>query len=108
MKINTIIITIPTLPSLFNPPQLLDTCASFGPVLVAWGPIPLAIPVALALAPVPKPDESAAPNPGTDATAIVLAPITTSELPSDIAVPEIVMALLPWKTSVPATARPRG
>ena len=104
----TIIVTIPTLPPLSSRLELLDPCAWVGPVLVAWGSVPLAVSEVLVLASAPKPDESAAPNPGTDANAIVLAPTTTSELPSDITVPETVTALLPWKTSVPAIARPRG
>lgn len=66
-------------------------CASFTPVLVAVGPEPLPEPVGK----VAKPDESAAPNLVTDANGIVLAPITISELSSDMAVPESVMALLP-------------
>ena len=48
-----------------------------------------------ALAIVLNPDESAAPNPVTDANGIVLVPITMSELPRDMAVPERVMAVLP-------------
>lgn len=39
---------------------------------------------------------------------MVLVPITKSELPREIGVPETVMAVLPSKTSVPSMARPLG
>ena len=73
-------------------------------MLVAVGPEPS--PDALTTA--VNPDESAASNPVTDANGIVLVPITRSELPRDMAVPERVMAVLPWNTSVPSMARPLG
>ena len=55
-----------------------------------------------------SPDESAAPSPVIEANGTVLVPITMSERPRDIVVPETVMAVLPWNTSVPAMARPLG
>lgn len=73
-------------------------------MLVGVGPVP----VVEVIARVDNPEESAAPNPVTDANGMVLVPITMSELPSDMAVPERVMALLPWNTSVPPMARPLG
>ena len=95
--------TIPIFLLTFKCPAA-DTCESFPAVLVAVGPkLPLE-----ALAPVTNPDESAAPNPFIDEKGMVLAPITMSELPSDIAVPESVIAVLPWKTSVPEIAKPLG
>lgn len=73
-------------------------------MLVGVGPAP----VTGVLATASNPDEIAAPNPVTEANGIVLVPITMSELPRDMAVPESVMAVLPWNTSVPEMARPLG
>ena len=87
-----------------NCPAADSCCAFFVDVVVGVGPVPT--PEALAI--VLNPDESAAPNPVTDENGIVLVPITMSDVPRDIAVPERVMAVLPWNTSVPEMARPLG
>ena len=55
-----------------------------------------------------SPDESAGPSPMIEANGTVLVPTTMSERPRDIVVPETVMAVLPWNTSVPPMARPLG
>ena len=55
-----------------------------------------------------RPDERAGPRPVIDEMGMVLVPITKSELPREIGVPETVMAALPSKTSVPSMARPLG
>lgn len=67
-----------------------------------------AVPAPEVLVIVLNPDESAAPNPVTDVNGMVLVPITISEVPRDMAVPERVMPVLPWNTSVPEMARPLG
>lgn len=97
--------TMPTLPAL-NPncPAADSCCELFADVLVGVGPVPDAD----ALATVVNPDESAALSPVTDANGIVLVPITMSEVPRDMAVPERVMAVLPWNTSVLEMASPLG
>ena len=82
-----------------------DSCCEFF-VDVAVGVSPVPIPEALEN--VLNPDESAAPKPVTDVNGIVLEPITMSDVPRDMAVPERVMAVLPWNTSVPEMARPLG
>lgn len=60
------------------------------------------------LATADRPDERAGPRPVIDVIGMVLVPITMSELPREIGVPETVMAVLPSKTSVPSMARPLG
>ena len=98
-----------TTPTITTPPlpatrPAADRCAPVPSELVGVAPTP----PPEALAAVSNPDESAAPKPVTDAIGMVLVPITTSELPSDMAVPETVMAALPWNASLPLMARPRG
>ncbi len=73
--------------------------------LVKSGPEPLLGPVALGGA---KPDERTGPRPVTEARLMVLIPMTRSEVPREIRFPDIVMAELPWKTSVPSIASPFG
>ena len=43
-----------------------------------------------------------------DTNGIVRVPITMSELPRDMGVPERVIAVLPWNTSVRSIASPLG
>lgn len=68
-----------------------DRCDSFADALVASGPTPPPdVPVTVS-----NPAASACPNSVTDANGTILVPTTRSELPSDIAVPKTVMAVLP-------------
>lgn len=84
-------------------------------------PIPVPVPVPVpeptgpgvaeaAVAILSKPLEPAladpTPSPDTEANGTVLVPITKSLVPSEMDVPEIVIAALPRKTSVPATDKP--
>lgn len=93
------------LPALIlNCPAADSCCELFADVLVGVSLVPNPEALAAAL----NPGESAAPNPVTDANAIVLVPITMSEVPRDMGVPESVMAVLPWNTSVPEMASPLG
>ena len=107
MPMTTAIITSHAIAiSTFRPDSpLADRCDSFVDAVVAVDPEPTPGPFVTVGT---SPDESAAPSPVIEANGTVLVPITMSEGPRDIVVPETVMAVLPWNTSVPAMARPLG